>query len=119
MITRALETRKQKVPSTKCLIEGLKICLFNNNSIFADNNLLQTNGTATGTPNSCSYADTAVSLIDDAIFENMSTTYRELLCYGRCPDEISYFYWFNIVFSLSCLLVVPPSYCVIIHIKPE
>ena len=49
-----LNTRAIKKPSTDCLIEGLKLCLYNNNSVFACENLLQTNGTATGAPNSCS-----------------------------------------------------------------
>ena len=64
-----LESRSIKQPSTQCIIEGLELCLFNNNSIFANDNLLQTNGTATGAPNSCSYADIAVSVVDDAVFE--------------------------------------------------
>ena len=55
-----LENREEKKPSTDCIIEGLKICLKNNNSVFAGEHLLQTNGTATGAPNSCSYADIAV-----------------------------------------------------------
>ena len=54
-------TRAIKKPSTDCLIEGLKLYLYNNNSVFANKNLLQTNGTATGAPNSCSYADIAVA----------------------------------------------------------
>ena len=49
-----LNIRAIKKPSTDCVIEGLKLCLYNNNSVFANENLLQTNGTATGAPNSCS-----------------------------------------------------------------
>ena len=49
-----LNTRAIKKPSTDCLIEGLKLCLYNNNSVFACENLLQKNGTATGASNSCS-----------------------------------------------------------------
>ena len=74
-------------PSTECVIEGLKLCLFNNNSVFANENLLQTNGTATGAPNSCSYADMAVSSIDDAIFDKMKSAYQELMYYGRYRDD--------------------------------
>ena len=38
-------------------MEGLEICLLNNNSRFATIHLLHTNGTATGAPNSCSYSN--------------------------------------------------------------
>ena len=47
----------------------------------------QLNGTATGVPNSCSYADIAVLSIDDAVFEKMSTTYNEMLYFGRYRDD--------------------------------
>ena len=40
-------------------MEGLKICLLNNDSHFANTHLLQTNGTATGAPNLCSFFDVA------------------------------------------------------------
>ena len=86
-ITSALDKRDVKFPSTECVIEGLQICLYKNNSIFADSNLLQTNGTATGAPNSCSYADMAVSAIDDAVFRSMEVTYPELKYFGRYRDD--------------------------------
>ena len=82
-----LEKREENKPSTDCIIEGLKICLKNNNSVFAGEHLLQTNGTATGAPNSCSYADIAVEPIDNAIFDEMKTTYSEILYYGRYRDD--------------------------------
>ena len=65
----ALEARANKSPSTDSIIEDLEICLKCNNSKFGSQNLLQLNGTATGTPNSCSYADLAVSNIDKNIFQ--------------------------------------------------
>ena len=83
----ALEKRVVKNPSTECIIEGLEICLFNNNSVFADANLLQTNGTSTGAPNSCSYADIAVSPIDEAVFMQMNTNYKELKYFGCYRDD--------------------------------
>ena len=58
-----------KKPSKDCLIEGLKSCLYNNNSVFANENLLQANRTAFGAPNSCSYADMAVASLDQTIME--------------------------------------------------
>ena len=59
-VRNALQTRAYKSPSTNCIIEGLEICLKCSNSRFGSQNLLQLNGTATGAPNSCSYADLAV-----------------------------------------------------------
>ena len=82
-----LDSRTTKLPPTECIIEGLEICLYNNNSKFANDNLLQVNGTATGAPNSCSYADIAMSSIDDSIFKKMESTYSELLYYGRYRDD--------------------------------
>ena len=63
-IRNALETRGKKTTSTDSIIEGLKICLKCNNFKFGSQILLQLNGTATGAPNSCSYADLAVFNID-------------------------------------------------------
>ena len=63
-VRNALETREYKSLSTDCIIEGLEICLKCNNSRFGTQNLLQLNGTATGAPNSRSYADLAVFDID-------------------------------------------------------
>ena len=42
-----LDSRSLQSPSTECILEGLEICLLNNNSHFANIHLLQTNGTAT------------------------------------------------------------------------
>ena len=61
--------------------------MFNNNSIFANEHLIQTNGTATGAPNSCSYADIAISSIDNAVFEQMNNNFKELLYFGRYRDD--------------------------------
>jgi len=83
----ALDGRANKSPSTECVIDGLEMCLFNNNSVFAEMNLLQTNGTATGAPNSCSYEDIVVSPIDDAVFVKMTTNYKELKYFGRYRDD--------------------------------
>ena len=82
-----LNTRAIKNPSTDCVIEGLKLCLYNNNSVFANENLLPTNGTATGAPNSCSYADIAVASIDQTIMEQKETAFPEILFFGRYRDD--------------------------------
>ena len=74
-----------KLPSTECIIEGLKICLYHNNSTFAGVNLLQTDGTATGAPNSCSYADIAIASIDNAVLDQKAT----------CFADVVYFAWYR------------------------
>ena len=63
------------------------ICLFNNNSVFADQHLLQENGTATGAPNSCSYSDLAIVPIDEQINSARMSSYKELFLYGRYRDD--------------------------------
>ena len=79
----ALEARENKSPSTDCIIEGLEICLRCNNSKFGSQNLLQLNGTATGAPNSCSYADLAVFDIDKNVLQAKRNTYQEIRYFGR------------------------------------
>ena len=67
-----------KKTKTECVIEGLELCLRNNNSIFSKDNLLQLNGT--GASNSCSYADIAVLSIDNVVFEkNVKNLLRNAL----------------------------------------
>ena len=50
-----------------CIIEGLKICLYNNDSKFYQDHLLQTKWTATAASNSCSYSDLAIHRLDKLI----------------------------------------------------
>ena len=45
----ALQNRASQKSSTECIIEGYEICLYNSNSKFGQDDLIQTNGTATGT----------------------------------------------------------------------
>ena len=45
-VKSALDSRTNLSPSTECIIEALEICLTNNNSTFACQNLIQTNETA-------------------------------------------------------------------------
>ena len=63
----ALQNRPSQKRSTECIIEGLEICLYNNNSKFDQDHLLQTNRTATGAPNSCSYSDLAIQRLEKLI----------------------------------------------------
>ena len=83
----ALQKRHIKKPSTDCIIEGLKICLYNNNSKFDQDHLLQTNGTATGAPNSCSYSDLAIYRLDELIKNEKINNFHELFFYGRYRDD--------------------------------
>ena len=83
----ALDKRRKKKPSTSCLLEGFTLCLYTNNSVFNGSNLLQTNGTATGAPNSCSYSDLAIEPIDTSIFEERDKNFNELRYYGRFRDD--------------------------------
>ena len=55
--------------------------------MFANENLLQTNGTATVAPNACSYVDIAVTSIDQAIMEQKETAFREILFFGQYRDN--------------------------------
>ena len=81
------DKRTSPKPSTECLIEALRLCLYCNNSTFNNTHLLQTNGTATGAPNSCSYSDLAMQPIDDAIFAECAANFAELLFFGRYRDD--------------------------------
>ena len=83
----ALYTRDSNKPSTECVLEVLEICLYNNNSIFDTNHLLQTNGTATGSPNSCSYSDIAINRIDRLIEQEQANNFKELSFFGRYRDD--------------------------------
>ena len=78
-VKKALNTRSSRKPSTACVIDALSICLYNNNSVFANQNLLQVNGTATGAPNSCSYTDLAVAAIDNKVNAARRLTFKEVL----------------------------------------
>ena len=80
-----LNTPAIKKLSTDCLIEGLK--LYNNNSVSANENLLQTNRTATGAPNSCSYVDIAVASTDEAIMKQKEAAFPGILYFGRYRDD--------------------------------
>ena len=82
-----LDSRSSKSPSNKCMMEGLEICLLNNNSRFANIHLQQTNDTATRGPNSCFYSDTAISHLDKIINEKRVTQFQECFHFGRYRDD--------------------------------
>ena len=85
----ALEARTNKWPSTDCMIEGLEIYLKCNNSTFSLQNLLQLNGTVTGAPNTCSYADLALFNVDKNVLQAKRNAYQEMGYFGRyCHDNL-------------------------------
>ena len=51
-------------PPVECILEGLKLCLTYNNSIFNNRNFRQTDGTVQGPHIYCSYSDIAMSKFD-------------------------------------------------------
>ena len=51
----ALDSTNNLSPSTESILKALEICLANNNSVLAGQNLIKTNGTAMGAACSCSY----------------------------------------------------------------
>ena len=57
-----------------------------NNSRFGSQNLLQLNGTETGAPNSCSYADLAVFDTDKSVLQPKRNTFQEMRYFGRYRD---------------------------------
>ena len=87
-VEEALNMRPNSKPSTGCVMDALSICLYNNNSVFANQHLLQVNGTATGAPNSCSYSDLAVGAIDNKVNAARLSSFKEVLYYGRYRDDI-------------------------------
>ena len=86
-LRQKLETRVDNSPPTECIVEALEIILTSNNSVFNKEHLVQTNGTATGSKNSCSYSDLALEPIDDEIYRASRTIFKELIAYFRYRDD--------------------------------
>ena len=68
-VRKALNSRADKFSSTQCILSAVELCLKYNNSYFEGEHYIQTEGTAMGQKNSCSYADIAMTDID---FEAMN-----------------------------------------------
>ena len=64
-VTKYLDRRAAKYPSTDCIVEAVEICLKSNNSQFGEQHFVQKHGTAMGPKNACSYADLAMGVIDE------------------------------------------------------
>ena len=79
----ALQKKPSQKQSTKYTTEGLEICFNKNNSKFDQCNLLQTNGTATGMPRSCSDSDLALYRLDKLVNMERINNVSELFIYGR------------------------------------
>ena len=83
-----LDSSSAKNPSTECIMEGLENCLLQIClSRFTNIYLLQTNGTATGAPNSCFYSDIAISHLDLIINNKRATQFQECFNFGRYRDN--------------------------------
>ena len=63
------------------------MCLTNNNSNFAGQNLKQTNGTAMRAANSFSYSDLAIRPIDNAVINAQRTSFQEIFYFGLYRDD--------------------------------
>ena len=65
-VKKYLDLCSENIPPANCLLEAeaLELCLSCNNSIFNNENYLQTDGTAQGPHMSCSYADIAMADFD-------------------------------------------------------
>ena len=87
-VKNALNKRVHKSPPTACILEALEITLSCNNSIFNDKMLLQNNGTATGAPNSCSYADLATVHIDEKVEIAQRRKFTELKLFKKYRDDV-------------------------------
>ena len=61
--------------------------MYNNNFTFDKNHLLQTNVTATGAPNSCSYPDIAINRLDRLIEQEQANNFTELFFFGRYKND--------------------------------
>ena len=70
-VKKYLDLCSGNIPPTNCLLEALELCLSCNNSIFNNENYLQTDGTAQGPHMSCCYADIAM-----ADFDKEASEYR-------------------------------------------
>ena len=88
----ALKNRPSRKPSTECIIEGLEISLYNNNSKFDQDHLLQRNGIATEALDSCSYFDLAIHRLDKLITNERINNIGELFFYRRYRDD-SFVMW--------------------------
>ena len=68
-VRKALNFRTDNFPSTQCILSAVELCLKYNNSYFEGEHYIQTEGTAMGPKNSCTYVDMVMTDID---FEAMN-----------------------------------------------
>ena len=83
----------------ECIIEALELCLKRNCSAFRGQYWLQTNGTAMGPKNSCSYADIVAEHVDRRVLES-KTSYPELMSWFRFRDD-TFALWRGTVLRLN------------------
>ena len=102
-VKKALDSRKNKKPPTSCIIEALEISLSSNNSTFNNQHLVQTDGTAQGAPNSCSYADLATMEIDKKVIQSTRRRFQELQIYKKYRDDV-FAVWFGDPYKIDDFL---------------
>ena len=81
----------------------------NNNSLFDKNHLLQTNNTATGAPNSCSYSDIAINRLKRFIEKEQTDNFKEFFFFrDDCfvlwkgnKDRLTEFFFFSFLNLLA------------------
>ena len=99
--TEHLDNRASPIPSTECIIAGLKITLEENIAQFDDKVAKQTSGTAMGPHHSCSYADVAVDYaIDRRVMSEENPWRSRIGIWARFRDDI-YCPWLGSVEELT------------------
>ena len=101
---KLLDKRKDPIFSTECILEAIKITLKHNLTEFNGRMFRQDKGTGIGPNNACDYADTAMTYVDELIFNALVgwlfLTGLLLPFYARFRDDI-YIPW---VYGLENLL---------------
>ena len=87
-----LNERPTKLFSTECILEAIEITLDHNLTEFNGSMYRQIKGTAMGPKNACSYADTAMTLIDKLVNEGGWDEIAKPVFWARYRDDI-YIAW--------------------------
>ena len=84
-----LDKREKLIPSTKCIVEAVKISLEENIAQFDDKVVKQNSGTAMGPHHSCSYADIAIDYaIDQHVISDKNPWRNNIGLWSRFRDDI-------------------------------
>lgn len=100
-------SEKFDVP-VECIVEALEICLYKNCSTYQGQYWLQTDGTAMGPKNSCSYADIVAECVDLRVLE-AKINFPELRSWFRFRDD-TFVLWRGTVERLNNFFTVLNSF---------